>query len=450
MRKTRQTPLILAVPLMVLWLAARAGAQEMPPSPAMPAPAHPARVRLTIEEARQRALTQNKLLNLASMNAHSKEYVIRAAQSDYFPKVSGTALYLHFNDDLGKVLTTQGRTFTGPRGTPLLTFPPTTIEAAVVNQDTSLALVTAVQPITDLLKVRQGVLIARADQQIAQAQFEKGARELASGVSQLYWGILFALRIRAGAVEAVRGSELLAKTGLVDARIALAEAQQALQQVDRQILDLQEQLCGLLELPLCTTLELIEPTLPTLSYHCAGDVAALAVAASPEVREAEATIAKAEAALKAGKLDYVPSVAVMGGYANQTAADYIQPNIGFVGVVASYTFIDWGKRKNVIRERDELVMMARLKLEQTREQVEQKASKAFRDLGETQTAQKAAQQLVALRKEAVKQAMPQAQKDPITLIKASKDLMLAEVEAIKAELAYRQAVVVVQSLVEAH
>ena len=45
-----------------------------------------------------------------------------------------------------------------------------------------------VQPLTDLLKVRQGVKIARADEQIAQAQQEEGIRKVASGVEQLYWG----------------------------------------------------------------------------------------------------------------------------------------------------------------------------------------------------------------------------------------------------------------------
>ena len=78
---------------------------------------------------------------------------------------------------------------------------------------------------------------------------------------------------------------------------------------------------------------------------------ALAVAASPEIEQARHTIEKAEAALAAGKLDFVPSIALMRGYTNQTAASYIQQDIGFVGVVGSYTFVDWGKRRHVIRER---------------------------------------------------------------------------------------------------
>src|SRR5436309_117758 len=105
------------------------------PSPA--APAAPAVYRLTLEEAKQRVLANNKLLNLAQLNAESKAFAVRAAQSDYFPKVIGSVMYFHFNDDLGTVVTGGGRTVTGPRGRPLVTFPTVSVNAAVINQDAS-------------------------------------------------------------------------------------------------------------------------------------------------------------------------------------------------------------------------------------------------------------------------------------------------------------------------
>lgn len=268
-------------------------AQE-PPVPGAPAPSTPSAARrLTLDEAKERALATSKLLQLASLNAQSKAYAIKAARSDYFPKVTGAVLYLHFNDNLGQVLTTRGRSLSLPSGVPLLSFPPTSIEAAVLQQDSSFFNVNALQPITDLLKVRQGVKIARADEQIAKADLERGIRELVSGVEQLYWGLLAAHRIQRGAAEAVRGAEMLARTQALEARAALIEARQALQQVDKQIADLQEQLNALLDLPLCTTLELVEPALPQPPFRCVDEVIGLALAASPEIRKAQQTIAKA-------------------------------------------------------------------------------------------------------------------------------------------------------------
>ncbi len=438
----RCVPLLAAlfVFFMVTHRTATLAAQELP-APLAAAPEAPAARRLTLEEAKERALTSSKLLNLAAMNAEGKAYAIKAARADYFPKISGTVLYFHFNDNLGQVLTTQGRSISLPSGVPLLSFPPTTIQASILQQNSSFANVNVTQPITDLLKVRQGVKIAQADEQIAKADQEKGTRELLSGVQQLYWGLLAAKRIQAGAAEGVRGAELLAQTQTLEARTALLEARQALQQVEKQVADLQEQLNGLLDLPLCTPLELVEPPLPIPPAQCVEEVIGLALAASPEIRKAQQTIAKAEAAVAAGKLDYVPSIAAIGGYLNQTAASYIQQDIGYLGIVGTYTFVDWGKRRNTIRERKSLAAMASLQLHQTEDEVRQKAQKAFRELAEAEEAQDRpgnARSAIRGREEG---------RHPAALMTAAKARMLAEVDFVKADLAYRQAYVQLMSLV---
>jgi outer membrane protein TolC len=182
---------------------ARLTAQEKIASPPSVVKEAPATVRITLEEAKQRALSSNKLLNLASLNAESKAFAVKAMRANYFPQVLGNVFYFHFNDELGTVLSGGGRTVTGPAGKPLITFPPFSVNVPVMNQDSSMATLMAVQPITDLLKIRQGVKIAEADEGIARAQLEQGIRKVASGVEQLYWGLLAAQRIRAGTVSAV-------------------------------------------------------------------------------------------------------------------------------------------------------------------------------------------------------------------------------------------------------
>jgi outer membrane protein len=387
--------------------------------------------RLTIDEARQRALASNKLLQLAALNVQSKGHATSAARTDYFPKIIGNVVYMRFSDPLGTVITTRSR--------PRLGIAPQTIPANVLNQNTSFTNIVAVQPITDLLKVREGVKIAEADTKIAQAQLDKGIREVLDGVNQLYWGLLAAQQIHAGVLDGYRGAEEFARTGTLEARTALVETKQALQQVEAQVADLQEQLAGLLDLPAHTAFELIEPPLPGLPVACVDDAIRLTLAASPDLREAAQNIAKAEAATRAGRLDYVPSIAVTGGYTNQTAASYIQPNFGYVGVVGSYTFIDWGKRHHVIREREHLIGMATLKLRQTQEELCQKATKAYRALAESQAALTLTRELVGLRKEAETKALAAAKMNPTGLLAATKARATAEVDYVKADLAYRQA-----------
>jgi outer membrane protein TolC len=110
--------------------------------------------------------------------------------------------------------------------------------------------------------------------------------------------------------------------------------------------------------------------------------------------------------------------------------------------MGTYTFVDWGKRRNTIRERDELVAMATLKAQQTQDTVRQNTLKAFRDYEQTEQALVLASELVEVRKEAAKTAAELPAK-----LKAGKEIMTAQVDYLKADLAHRIAYVKLMSLI---
>jgi outer membrane protein TolC len=425
-----------------VWLgSANLAAQERlgQPRPVVTAPE--GFVHLTLADAKQRVLANSKLLGLASMNVAGKEIATRVLQADYYPQILGNTFYMHFDEPLGDVLTHRR----------LLGQPPVTVDAFVLNQNSQFSTVYAAQPITALLKIRQGVTIARADEEIARTDVEKATRALVSGVEQLYWGWLAAERIRSGAIEALQGAEMLARTGLPEAKVALVEARQGLQEVENQLADVEAQLSDLLGFPTGTKFQLVEPPMPAPPVRSAEDVAAAAAANSPEVRAAEQDVVKAHAAVAAAKVDYLPNIAVVGGYANQTFADYMQQNFEYMGVVGSYTFFNWGKRRNTVRERENLVAMAQLKVAQTVDEVRQKAQKAYREFDQHRNALKTAEEMVQAREEAAKAARtPEAMQNPGPLIEATKKLGLAEVDLIKADLAYRISATQLMSLIGAH
>ncbi len=265
---------------------------------------------------------------------------------------------------------------------------------------------------------------------------------MATGVDQLYWGLVIANRLRAGVLVAIGGAEMAAKLGSVEAKIALVEARQGLQGVDSQIADLEQQLNALLDQPDCTKLEVMEPPFPPPPVSCGDEAATLAVQASPEVREAEQNIVKAQAATAAAKVDYLPNVVVLGGYANQSFADYIQPNFGYFGVQGSWTLFEWGKRRKVVLERENLISMAALKVRQVEDEVRQKALRAVRELNQTREALTLAAEKAQLRKQAQQQV-----KQPAEMLKAAKDTMEAEVDLVKADLAYRMAHIQLMSVI---
>jgi outer membrane protein TolC len=407
---------------------ARAAEGEPVPSPTAAAPAGPPVQRLTLAEAKELALRNNKALALARLNVAEKGYAADAARKDYFPKLLGIDTYFHFNDNLGSVVTFRR----GAHGI----LPPgaTTFNVAVFNEDSNLASVMVAQPITKLIAVNAAVQLARADQGTAQAQLDKGTRDLLSGVAQAYYGLLGAQRIQSALeLQARLLEQLLRAKPVPELRIGLVETRQGLVQVAGQVRELTQQLNDLLDLPPCTVLELVDPVPGELALRCAEEAAELALASRPEVREAQQGIAKAEAAMKVARMAYLPDVSVVAGYANQTVANYIQPDIGFVGVTASYTFFEWGKRRDVKRQREMDIAMAHQNVRVTIDKVRLEARKAYGHYDQARAEYRLAGEMVQARKDAEKAASGPA------AAQAKADTAKAELEYMKAEIAYRVA-----------
>ncbi len=412
----------------VFWIAAllarldlaRVSAQE-PPGGAF-APAPPCAYYLTLEEAKQRALANSKLRSLAYMNIQAKcegRYVMEA---DYYPKLFAGFTGFQFDRPLGRVFTP------GPLNVP--------VAVDLVGQDLGLTTVTAVQPITALLKVHQGAIVAEADERIARSQARQADSAIASGVEQLYFGLLAANRILAGAQAAAAAAERMgpALASSMEARIAGVEAKQAIEAVSSQAAELEEQLNGLVQLPLCTRLELVEPPPPAPCVRSAEEAISLALESSPEVFQADQDAVKAHAGVRVAKVDYLPDVLLLGGYVNQNGINVIQHDIGYGGISVNYPLFAGGKRVHAIRQAETVEAMARQKACQVREDVSLKARKAYRQYEQSQVSLKTAGEMLQVRKEAQQKA-----RTPDDIIKAAGEVMKAEAALVQAEAVCRVA-----------
>src|SRR5262249_19414130 len=159
---------------------------------------------------------------LAGLAVGEKREAVAAARTDYLPKLIAENLYFHFNDDLGNVATVRrGRLGILPPGTRL-------VSVTAVHENSNLPSLTIAQPIPHVIAVNAAVKIARADEEIAQAQLAKGTRELLSGVAQAFYGLLGAQRIEAALRLQVGYAEQLSQVNpSPDVRVAAIEAKQA-------------------------------------------------------------------------------------------------------------------------------------------------------------------------------------------------------------------------------
>jgi outer membrane protein TolC len=406
------------------------------PPPAM-APSAPGTYHLTFEQAKQSALAHNSELVVGRLNLQEKVLATSAAKRDYLPKFVANVAYLRFTDNLGKVLTVKtGRLGLLPPGT-------VPLEAAVLNQNTSVTALSVVQPITKLILVNAAVRIATADALIAQAQLDKGTRELLSGVAAAFYGLSGAQRIETAlSAQSNYLGTLVAANPKPDFRIAQIQAEQALVEVRSQIADVTEQLNALIGFPAGSILVLVDPLPPAPSVSSADEAAAVAVSQNPQILEAMAGVQKARGAMTVAMADYLPDINVFGSYFNQTAANYIQPNFGAFGVIGSWTIFEWGKKRQVKNQRATTIALAEANVRATIEKVALEARQAYIAYEKSRQTMVLAQDMAQARSDAAKEL-----RQPAAAMEAQSAAAKAELEAMQAEIAYRVAAAQLSGLI---
>ncbi len=392
--------------------------------------------RITLEQAQQTAAAANPMAQIAQLQVEAARQHRLGTESDYFPKVSSTLTNFHFNKFMGQEITIQrpvaGGTITA--GLPL------------AGKDQTLVALTAAQPVTPLLKLREVVNIARADERLAMAKAGMPV-ENASNVEKSYYELLVAQRqllVAKANTDSLRNKQLLASNAPTPTLASVDEDEEitrakALIIADSKVKELTASLNLLLGYPADTELELVPPLteMEDISFKEASDKA---MAANPEVVEAESNVAKAHAASRLSKFDYIPDVAVLGGYAyNDNAIPLLPRDFSFIGIMGSYTVFDFGKREHTIKERNAQVGMAETALALTKAKVAAAVKTSYFEMDRSRQLSELARRMsavisirdVSYRKDDPDQVAAQAKVD---------------IEIFQADLEYRQALAQLKTL----
>jgi outer membrane protein TolC len=379
---------------------------------------------LTLAQAQANAAAASKVAELARLNAQAARYHRLAVQADYFPKISATSLDTHFNKFLGQEIQLARRTAQLP----------------LLKQDQTFVAVTAVQPLTPLFKIHQAVRIARADERAAWAKSDAAAAELTGRVQNAYFDLLIAQQQEAAAQAKVRrlegGAQVITASAvgtgpMAERRHAVLEASQVLITARNRTAELTESFNVLIGMPPDTLLSLNVPP-PVVENVSSQQTMQQAIDKNPAVIDAAAGVAKARAATRLAKLDYVPDVAILGGYAYQTAIPLLPHDFSFVGVAATWTVFDFGKRERIVSERSTELKMAEANLELTRAKVGATIQKTFLDLQRSRRMFQLARRIVSMY-----QTMPVS--ESTAGAEVEEERASAEAEMLQADLEYRTA-----------
>ena len=389
---------------------------------------------ITLTEAKSKAAGA-ATSNVGRLAMDAAKYHRRAAQADYFPKLSADFINLHYNKFMGQTIELvdrrTGQTLFG-RNVPLF------------GKDWTAVSLTAIQPVTQLLQVRQAVTIARADERIASAKVAQMSAQAAESVERVYFRLLIAQRRQTVAqkkVDAIESGQLLASTVAMPAgtagehQAALFEASKELVAAESEADELTESLNVLIGFAQKTKLILDIPE-PAIGAISLSEVTQRAVANSPEVVEAEETLVKARAAQRLSRLDYVPGVAVIGGYVNQPqpVLPSLPQDFSFIGFTATFNIFDFGKRESIVRERNAQAGMAEANVAMVKSKVAANVQKSYLELQRSQKIRDLTRRLAAAYQE--------------TSLESISARASAEAEMFQAELDYRSALTQLKRLVD--
>jgi len=342
---------------------------------------------LTLPQAIDLALKQNRSLGLARLGVTDSEHKKQVARSDYFPHIKNESGVLHITELAGVEI--PAGAFGNHASTGAIPGQTLFLDQGLLTTYTSgtgLA-----QPLTQMFKIRESNRAATADINSAKIQVDQAENDVVLKVRQVYYGLLIAQLKKQAAVEevdagqvkdqeaqdAVRNGSALEVSAL-ESRAGLLEARQEVLTQTLQIHSQSLTLNDLLGLPLETQLELdSDPSTGTLTTPAREECIQIAQDHSPEIRSAQQAVLKAKAGLAAARDAYIPDVTGLARYSYQSGIPFLVHNFGTFGVSFSYDLFDGGRRVAEIKDSQTLLSQAELNLAKVKDEVAVQVETAY-------------------------------------------------------------------------
>jgi outer membrane protein TolC len=369
-------------------------------------------MHLTLPDAIDLALKQNRSLGLARLAVVDSEHKKEVARSAYFPNIKNESTILHITE-LAGVEIPPGAFGVHPVTGPI---PGQTLfidQGALTSYTSGTGLA---QPLTQMFKIHESNRAAVADINTAKIQVDQAENEVTLKVRQLYYSLLIAQLKQQAATEEVSASQVkdqeaqdavqngraLDVTAL-ESRAGLLDARQTALTQTLQIHSLSLTLNDLLGLPLHTQLQLdSDPSAAPLSIPSREECVRIAEEHSPEVRSAEQSVVKAKAGLAASKDAYIPDITGLARYSYQSGVPFLVHNFGTFGVTLSYDLFDGGRRNAEIRDSRTHLSQAELNLAKVKEEVEVQVEAAYDKVEQLQSMVEVADEALKVRVEAAR------------------------------------------------
>ena len=330
---------------------------------------------LTVDQVIDLALHNNHAIKIARFEVAKAEEDISVAKTSRFP-----SLHFHtlFSGNLAKndlrIPNPAANQFPGLGPFFLLTDE---------RKPSAVFATTAVEPLSQQYRIGLHIKLERLSREMAQAKLRQQQNETIDQVKKTYYAILQTKSALSSAEQAVKSYQELDKvTGdyvvqqvalkadhlVVQTRLAHAQYDQL--ELSSKLATQKEQLNSLIGREVNYEFEVTDaPAFISVETNLT-TARQVALEHRAELQQARVTVQQATLARRIKKSEYIPDVSA--GFAYVTPRNFpsaVPREFANVGVVVSWEFFDWGRKKHELAEIDNTIEQAKHSLKETEDQV---------------------------------------------------------------------------------
>ena len=384
----------------------------------------PAQETLSLDSCRALALANNKELLISHEKINAAHYQQKAAFTNLLPKISAAGGYMRTSRELSLLSDAQKSTLSGlgtSLGTPLQEaaqiisqiYPELSGPLSALGQSLTGALnnagsavvdafrtdtrnmyagaLTLTQPLYMGGKIRAYNKITKYAEALARQQHDSGMQEVILSTDQAYWqvvslankkklaeGYLKLLQKLESDIEKMKAEGIATKADVLSVKVKVNEAEMTLTKVDDGLTLSRMLLCQLCGLDLSSTFTLADEKEEDLSPAAVPthDIDINAVYENrPEIRSLELANRIYQQKIKLTRADYLPSIALIGGYMATNPSVFNSFEKKFkgmwnVGVTVSLPIWHWGEGMYKVKSAKSEARIAQYQLQDAKEKIE--------------------------------------------------------------------------------
>lgn len=352
---------------------------------------------LSLSEAIQIALTNNRPAKIAQLNIGKAQWQLAATKTKRLPSIS---TYLFGSGNL------TSPTFTFPAGTfqtpPSPGFPhgqpvpATNTTISLSHGFTGYTIDNIAQPLTQLYEINLAIQEQKLEVDLSREKYQQTRQSIVADVKQAYYAVLQTDSALDAATASVRqyqetdrvvldyiAQRSVLQSSSLEVKAKLAQAKYQVIQLNDTLEIQKEQLNNLLGRDLDTSFR-TQPVPPIEAEETDLKLAReTALAQRPEVKEAEIDTRRAEYDQKLAKAAYIPDVGAAFHFITPFNTAILPQNIASAGFELRWDPFDWGKRKDDVNQKGVIVEQSRYQLDETRSQVMLDVDNTFHKLAES-------------------------------------------------------------------